>query len=219
MADLSIANYSQLLTTLAAYAARDDLTSQGFWPLAVQLFEAKANRALRCKDMEGRATASVDTESNEPEFLSLPSDYQSMRRVRLSGVTGKPRLYYVTSEVMDEKRFSQEDATGRPRYFNVTGSELELFPTPDSAYEIEMTYRKLIPALVSNSTNWLLSSHPDAYLYGSLLEAEPYMKNDARVQLWGTALMKVIDDINNISLTEQFTAGPLKISIGGMATP
>jgi len=38
----------------------------------------------------------------------------------------------------------------------------------------------------TNTTNWLLTSHPDVYLYGSLLEAEPYLKDDERAALWGT---------------------------------
>lgn len=217
MSDLSITNYASLLTTLAAYAARDDLTSQGFWQLAVQLTEAKFNRILQCHDMEGRATASIDTLSSEPEFVSLPSDYQSMRRVRLSGVTGKPRLFFLTSESMDEKRFSAQNAPGQPRYFTILGEEMELFPTPDSAYTLEMTYRKIIPPLSANSTNWLLSTHPDAYLYGALMEAEPYMKNDQRITTWLAGLKLVTDQINSVSDLAVFNAGPLQMQVGGQA--
>ncbi len=142
-----------------------------------------------------------------------------MRRMRLSGVAGKPRLYFLPSAQMDDMRFSAQNATGQPRYFTVFGSEIELFPTPDSAYAIEMVYRKLIPALATNSTNWLLTSSPDAYLYGVLMEAEPYMKNDQRIETWAQGLKLAIDAINSLSDLAIFNAGPLTMQVSGQVTP
>ena len=115
---------------------------------------------------------------------------------------------------MDEKRFVVQNASGRPRYFTIFGLEMELFPTPDAAYTLEMVYRKVIPALSANNPgNWLLANHPDAYLYGALMEAEPYMKNDARIQVWAAGLSAVIDQINAVSNDAAFNAGPLKRSV------
>src|SRR5437868_576267 len=133
--------YTDLQAEIASYLARGDLTAE--IPSFIALTEAKFNRSLRCVGMEQRATASVDINSDEPQFLSLPSDYQSMRRIRLAGVSGKPRLFLLSSDLLDEKRFAAQDAPGRPRYFTIFGSELELFPTPDAAYAVEIVYRRL----------------------------------------------------------------------------
>lgn len=209
--------YSNVLATLASYSAKDTLTD--FWPLAVKLFEAKANRTLFCKDMEQRSTTTVDLNSSEPEFISLPSDFQTMRDVRLSSYTGKPRLTYLVKSAMDEWRTNTGNSSNRPLWFTIVGSEMEMLPTPDSAYTVEMTYRKLIPNLQDNSTNWLLTSHPDAYLYGCLLEAEPYMKNDQRIAVWTQGLSAVIDQINGLSMQSQFNAGPLQMMVSGSPTP
>ena len=88
--------------------------------------------------MEQRSTALVNLTSDEPEFISLPSDFQSMRRVRLSGVAGKPCLEFKSGVQLDEYRFGISDVAGQPRYFTVFGDEIELAPTPDDAYTIEM---------------------------------------------------------------------------------
>ena len=112
----------------------------------------------------------------------VETDFQSMRRVRLSGVTGKPRLEFKTSAQMDDFRFANSNVTGQPKYFTVFGTEMELAPTPDSAYTIEMVYRQNIPALATNDPNWLLTLAPDIYLYGALLESAPYIKKDAHIQ-------------------------------------
>ncbi len=49
-------------------------------PDFIRLCEAKLNRDLRSNKMEKRATALVNMDSDEPEFVSLPSDFQTMRR-------------------------------------------------------------------------------------------------------------------------------------------
>lgn len=213
---MAISTYTELQAAVANWLARDDLSLR--IPEFVSLCEAKFNRELFVRQMEERATVTVDTGSGEPEFISLPDDFQSMRRIRLSSVQGKPRLQFVSGASMDEIRQSRGDVSGRPVYFTITGDEIELAPTPDEAYSIEMTYRTVIPPLADNSTNWLLTLAPDAYLYGTLLEAEPYIQNDGRIQVWLAGLSAAIDGLNRLSMTSTFNAGPLQMRVSG-ATP
>ncbi len=205
--------YTDLQAEIANYLARGDLAAE--IPSFIALAEAKFNRSLRCVEMDQRATTTIDINSNEPQFLSLPSDYQSMRRIRIADIAGKPRLFFLSSGLLDEKRFAAQDAPGQPRYFTIFGSELELFPTPDAAYTLEMVYRRLIPPLALNSSNWLLTNHPDAYLYGALMEAEPYMKNDQRIATWAQGLSAAIDAINSVSNDAAFNAGPIAVQVSG----
>ncbi len=86
-----IVDYTSLQTAVTEYLARNqDSTLIARIPTFIQLAEAKFNRQLFVRQMEQRATALVNLSSSEPEFISLPSDFQSMRRVRLSSVSGKP---------------------------------------------------------------------------------------------------------------------------------
>jgi hypothetical protein len=41
----------------------------------------------------------------------------------------------------------------------------------------------------------MLTNNPDIYLYGSLMEAEPFIMNDGRVALWQAAFARAIQDI------------------------
>jgi hypothetical protein len=211
-----IVDYTSLQTAITEYLARDqDTTLIARIPSFVQFAEAKFNRQLFVRQMEQRSTAVVNLASNEPEFISLPSDFQSMRRVRLSSVTGKPCLEFKSGTQMDEYRFATSDLAAQPRYFTVFGDEIELAPTPDAAYTIEMIYRQNIPSLSSNSTNWLLTLAPDLYLYGALLESAPYIKEDARIQTWGAGFSSALNDLNNLGLTSTFNAGPMTIRPSG----
>ncbi len=210
---MAISSYVELQAAVANYLARDDLT--GRIPEFVTLCEAKLNRELFVRQMEERSTVTVDINSSEPEFISLPDDFQSMRRLRLSSVTGKPRLQYLSGAQADEKRYGVADLAQQPTYFTILGDEIELIPTPNDAYEIEMVYRKTIPPLADNTTNWLLALAPDAYLYGTLLEAMPYTKDDERIQVWLAGFSAAIDGLNRLSLTSTYNSGPMQMRVSG----
>jgi hypothetical protein len=214
----TIATYSDLQVAVTEYLARDqDTTLIARIPTFVQLAEAKFNRQLFVRQMEARATALTDTGADEPEFIALPSDFQSMRRMRLSNVQGKPNLSFMSGTQMDEFRYSGADVAGRPLYFTIFGDEIELAPTPDAAYTVEMVYRRNIPALsADNAANWLLTMAPDLYLYATLLESAPYMKEDERIQTWALGFSSALDDLNRLGLTSTFNAGPTAMRVSGV---
>ena len=211
---MALANYTDLTSAIAGWLARDDLTSR--IPDFVALAEAKFNRVLLHPQMETRTTLTVDTGAASPEFLDLPSDFQTMRSVRLSGVTGKPRLGFMTQTQMDDYRYSIDNVSDQPAYFSITGDQIELAPTPNEDYDVQVIYRRNIPALASNSTNWLLTLAPDLYLYASLLEAAPYMQNDERIAVWGLATQTVIDQLNAHGERQTANSGPSTITLPGV---
>lgn len=215
-----IVDYASLQAVIIEYSARDqDTFFIGRIPTFIQFTEAKLNRDLFVRQMEQRSTALLDITQSEPEFIALPSDFQSMRRARLSSVSGKPPLSFMSGEQMEDFRRGTANATGRPRYFTLFGNEIELAPTPDQNYTVEMIYRQNIPALsATNTTNWLLTLAPDLYLYGALMEASPYIKEDARIQTWGLGLSTALSDLNALGLTSTFNAGPMRARVSG-ATP
>jgi hypothetical protein len=211
-----IVDYASLQSAVTEYLARDqDVTLISRIPTFIQLAEAKFNRLLFVRQMEQRATAIVNLGSSEPEFISLPADFQSMRRVRLSDVAGKPCLSFKSGTQLDEYRFGISDVAAQPRYFTVFGDEIELAPSPDAAYTVEMVYRRNVPPLAANDLNWLLTLAPDLYLYGALLESAPYIKEDGRIQTWGLGFSSAMNDLNNLGLTSTFNAGPMAVHVSG----
>jgi hypothetical protein len=79
-----------------------------------------------------------------------------------------------------------------------------------------MVYRQNVPPLASNSTNWLLTLAPDLYLYGALMEASPYIKNDPRIQVWGTLMASALNDLNELGKVSAFNAGPMTVRPAGL---
>lgn len=215
---MTITTYATLVSASTEWLARDqDATLIARIPTFIQLLEAKANRTLFVPQMEQRSTALVNTASTEPEFISLPADFQTMRRIRLSSVTGKPPLRFLAGTQIDEMRYASDNVTGQPTSYTIIGSELELYPTPTQAYTVEMVYRANISALTAtNTSNWLLTLASDFYLYGVLLESAPYIKEDGRIQTWGLGMSNALEGLNNLGFRQSFDAGPSDITLPGV---
>lgn len=210
-----------LQAAVIEYLARDqDTTLIARVPSFIQFFEAKINRALFARQMESRAQAQTDPSvTAEPEYIALPADFQTMRRMRLTSATGKPSLQFISGTQMDEMRAANADVSGIPQFFSIFGNEIELFPTPAAITTVEMIYRQNVPSLNANTTNWLLALAPDAYLYGALLEAAPYIKQDARIQVWGAAVQSALSDLNSLGNNSAFNAGPMQVRLTTQRNP
>ena len=110
---------------------------------------------------------------------------------------------------MDELK-SASSTTGKPRYFAITGADLEFYPAPDATYEIEVIYYKTIaPLSDSNTDNFLLTNQVDIYLFGTLVQAEPWLMNDERIGVWGALLGKGIEELRISDQRAQTESGTI----------
>ena len=76
--------------------------------------------------------------------------------------------------------------TAQPEYYSEYDYDHWLIaPTPDADYPFEVLYYELPPLLDDAvQTNWLTDYAPQLLLYGTLLEATPFLKNDERIPVW-----------------------------------
>lgn len=77
-------------------------------------------------------------------------------------------------------------ASGNPLFYaNYNVNHFFIVPTPAQAFPFELTYyERPTPLSESVQTNFFTQNTPDALLYGSLLQAVPYLKNDERIETW-----------------------------------
>lgn len=202
---MAISNYTELQTAVANWLDRDDLSAR--IPEFIGLCEARFNRSLRIRAMETLDT-SVSTVA-DTKTIALPTGYVQMRDIH---ITGDPlvQLQYVTPEIMN--RIHAGSVSGRPEVYTIIGENIVLGPTPDAVYSTSMLYYKTFDALSDSSpTNWVIINAPDVYLYGTLLEAEPFLMNDARVQLWATALTESINTLQEQDNKDRHSGSALRV--------
>lgn len=202
---MALATYSDLKSAIAEWLNRSDLSS--VIPSFIALCEADINRRLRHPRMIARATTTLDA-----QYTALPTDFLEMKSLRLLDSPGD-KLAYVTVDEAGDK-LGELAASGRPRYFAIVGNSIQSMPVPEAEYEAELIYYARIPALSEAApTGWLLTSHPDLYLYGALGHASPYLHDDERVGLWGAAYGQIIESINQQAEAAQVTREAMRARI------
>ena len=202
---MAISTFAELKTATANWLDRSDLTDR--IPEFISLAEARFNRILRIRDMETVSTA-ISTAAGTREY-SLPTGFVQMKEFHLTTDPLTP-LAYITPEMMT--RLWAGSSKGRPEVFTVIADNVRLGPNPDAVYTTSMLYYKTFTALSdSATTNDMLTNNPDVYLYGTLLEAEPFIMNDQRVGLWLAAFEKAIGDIQNQDNKDRHSGSQLRV--------
>ena len=202
---MAISTFAELKTATANWLDRSDLTER--IPEFIALAEARFNRILRIRDMETVSTA-ISTAAGTREY-SLPTGFVQMKEFHLTTDPLTP-LAYITPEMMT--RIWAGSGRGKPEIFTIIADNVRLGPNPDAVYTTSMLYYKTFTALSDNATtNDMLTNNPDVYLYGTLLEAEPFIMNDQRVQLWATAFKQAIDDIQFQDNKDRHSGSELRV--------
>ena len=185
---MALTTYAELKTSIGDWLNRSDLTS--VIPDFISLAEAQVERTLRTRQMIVRANASFDA-----QYGAVPSDFLETKSLKLTSTNPQTPLEFLSIDALDQKA-AEYTASGKPRFFGVVGGQLRIVPTPDSTYTTELTYYAKLSKLSStNTSNWLLASSPDIYMYGSLLQAAPYLQDDARIQTWATLYERALNDL------------------------
>jgi len=201
---MAINSYSTLQTAVANWLDRDDLTDR--IPEFIALNEAIFNRVLRIRAMETTVTA--DTVGGTKSY-DLPTGYVQMRQIHLvtSPVTA---LQYLTPEMM--YRVWAGSSSGKPESYTIIGDKIFFGPTPDSVYSYTITYYKTFDNLSdSATTNWVILNAADVYLYGTLLQAEPFLNNDQRIPVWERGLRQGMADLQEQDDKDRHSGSELRV--------
>ena len=203
---MALTNYGDLKTSVANYLGRSDLTSQ--IPDFISLAETRLNRSIRIRQMLKTVTA--DTTAGD-STVGLPADFLEMRDIY---VVGSPRASVSYLSPSAFSRNSRADEVGKPVFYTLRANELEFAPKPDTVYTLQMLYYAKPDAMSdTNTSNTFMANCPDALLYGALLEAEPYLMNDARLQVWSNFYANAVDALNTSDESSEYAGVPLSMTV------
>ena len=197
-----ITNYETLLTAVADYVARDDLTS--FAANFVQNWEERFYRDPQNWGdwMESSTTFSASA-------ASVPADFLAVKYATVQGDVSSAPLQRVSLAVLLGQW--PRGISGKPRMIAKQGSSFVFGPEPDSSYTITLQYYAKPTLLRSDAdgANWLTTHAPDLCLYGALLEAEPFLKNDGRIAVWRDFYTDALAAYRDQQRDEEFTGSPM----------
>jgi len=206
---MALSTYSELLSTVANYLNRDDLTS--LIPTFITLTENRLNRELRVRANMVRATT---TTTAGQAFYDLPSDLIELRNITYDSNSQSHALRYLSPESV-----SREYGTvlsGQPRAYTNLGNDLKLTPVPDAAYTISINYYSQLRSLGDSvPTNDVLAEYPSLYLFGSCLEGAIYLNDTDQTNRFGSVFQKALDDVQRAEEAARYSGTVMTTSIQG----
>lgn len=197
---MALDSYANLKTAIADWLNRSDLSTvvDDFIDAAEARF--KRNTALW---EEVKTALSVSAAST-----ALPSGFREPIALYHDGSTYYGEIEIVSLAKVLEWRDRHGGGTGVPKFAAYTqdGTAVIVAPAPDTTYTLTIHYKRAIDALSgTQTTNWILTNHPDIYLYGALVESAPYLKDDARVGMWEGRLASAIEEVRLLKDAQRFS--------------
>ncbi len=187
---MAISTYAELKTSVAAWLHRQDLTT--IIPDFITLCEASMQRDLNVGEQELTATLTL---AQNASSITLPSGFQKVRRIRY--MYGD--VYYDLFPVALAPSYSDGVTPRPPGLLSFQGDTITVHSPADQPYTFVIDYYgKFTPLSDANQTNWILTDHPDAYLYGALMQSAPYLGTDNRIELWSNAFVGILEEIKRL---------------------
>lgn len=164
---MSIASYAELLSAVSDWADRTDIDAR--IPDFIGMFEDHINSDYSLAGMESTATLTQSAGKYD-----LPSDLAHIRSVSFVHADQTRVLKPASSEAFDA--IMPRSGSAPIAYYKAGNS---LYIAPDNGTNLTLRYFAKLSALTeSNTSNWLLTAHPNAYLWGTLAEVFAYTRNE-----------------------------------------
>jgi len=178
-------NYTQLVASIQNYAENSFDYSND--PTVLDTFikqaEQRIYNTIQFPSLRKNVTGVT---SGGNKYLACPTDFLAV--YSMAAVDDDGAYEYLLNKDVNfiRQAYPVPTATGIPKYYALfgptTGLPQELTfilgPTPDKSYTIELHYFFLPESIVTAGTTWLGDNFDPVLLYGSLVEAATYMKQE-----------------------------------------
>ena len=181
--------------------------------------ENAEEKILKLIDLDYFRKNATATMTSGNKFLLQPTDYLASFSLSFTNTATSEQVFLDQKDVnYIQDYWPNPSSTGVPRYyapFDVTN--FIIAPTPNQNYTCELHYFYR-PASITGGTNtWLGDNAPDLLLYGSLVEAYIFMKEDVNSlniykQQFQEALLRLKNYGEAVENTDAYRTGLVRIA-------
>ena len=199
--------YAQLKQAVQDFTESSETTLVNNLPLFIRMAEERMLKLVQLSLFQKNATASTAV---GVRFLPVPSDFLAPMALSLTGADGD-KVFVEFKELSFVQSYTPDvSTTGTPRYYAQFDNDyLLLGPTPDAIYtaQLEYLYRPVsLTAGADSGTTWLSENAELGMLYGSLVEANIFLKGDPTMtQLYQSRFQEAISGLKLLGEAKQTT--------------
>lgn len=183
---MAITTYAQLQAAAANWLVRGDLAAR--IPEFITLAEARLNRVLRTRLAEADVALSVSVGSRK---IPLPAEFTEPLRVWIERADGRTELPFLEATLL-----GASSLRGEPGAWTVDGANLAFDRPSDQTYALTLRMLRAFALSDAAPTNDLLAEAPDVYLFATLSEAAPFLRDPELAGTYETKLGRAIAELN-----------------------
>jgi len=169
-------NYAQLVAAIQSYTENQYTTTD--INTFIQNAEQRIYNTVQLPDLRKNVTANM---TNGNKYMSLPSDWLATFSIAVINANNE-YTYLLNKDVnFIREAFPDTDSPfyGKPEYYAIfDDTTMILGPTPDADYNTELHYYYYPTSITTAGSSWLGNNFDSALLYGSLLEAAAFLKEE-----------------------------------------
>jgi len=182
MTTAAVMTYDSLVENIQSYLERNDASTLAKIPLFIMLAEQIIASQIK---FLGNLTVNTSTMTAGQATIDKPARWHKTVSMNIT-VDGQRQPVLLRKYEYLRSYWPDPATTGTPLYYcDYDYTHWMVAPTPAAAYDFEVLYYERVQPLdSSNQTNWFTTYAPQALLYGSLLQAMPFLKNDERMPMW-----------------------------------
>ena len=204
MTTASVMTYDSLVENIQSYLERNDDATLDKIPLFIMLAEQVI--ASRIKFL-GNLTVNTSNMVTSEAVIAKPARWHKTVSMNIT-VAGEREPVLLRKYEYLRNYAPDPTATGIPKYYaDYDYTNWLVAPTPAAAYAFEVLYYERVQPLdSSNQSNWFTQYAPQALLYGTLLQAMPFLKNDERSPMWQSqydAIMSTLVEEDKLRIADR----------------
>lgn len=197
-------DYASLKTEVAQWLNREGMTElTGKTDTFLAMAQRRIFRDMNLRCLEATATSTTSVPALPATFLRVRSLYLTNGSSAWPLKTASPQIMAAASSYTDA-----------PQWYEIDGTDLRFAPSPDSDYTYVLKYYQSIPLLSGgNITNWFTTNCPELILFGALLEASVYLKDDQRTEMWRSRFEEVKKSLQDSEDNADRDGGSLQVQM------
>jgi hypothetical protein len=188
-----VMTYDSLVENIQSYLERTDASTLEKIPLFIMLAEQVIASEIK---FLGNLNVVTSTMTISNPIVQKPARWHKTVSMNVTQAGKKNPVLLRKYEYLREY-WPDDTQTDLPRFYcDYNYDNWLVAPTPNLAYNFEVLYyERVAPLDSSNQTNWFTIYAPQALLYGSLLQAMPFLKNDERMPMWKAEYQAIIQTL------------------------
>jgi len=187
----AVMTYDSLVNDIETYLERTDQATIAKIPQFIMLAEQVIAADLK---FLGNLTVATSTMIQGQPVIDKPARWRKTVSMNIT-VNGEKRPILLRKYEYLREYWPDATDTGVPQFYcDYDYTHWLVAPTPSTGYSYEVLYYERVQPLDStNQSNWFTQYAPQALLYGSLLQAMPFLKNDARIAMFQAQYQQIMD--------------------------